>query len=64
MHICYILSEQRIGDIKYWKGELDEKLDGVKNETENLLAFKTRLEKCLEACEEPLYIAQQCLQNR
>ncbi|XP_064651656.1 tektin-1-like [Lineus longissimus] len=56
--------EQRIDDIKFWKQELDDKLDDITTETDNLLAYKVRLEKALEACLEPLHIAQECLRNR
>ncbi|XP_063002730.1 tektin-1 [Elgaria multicarinata webbii] len=56
--------EQRLQEIKFWKEQLDEKLDQVAKETEVLLAFRTRLEKALEGCREPLFIAQQCLLNR
>lgn len=56
--------QQRIDDIKYWKQELDDKLNGLCIEIDNLLAFKTRVEKALEATAEPLHIAKQCLANR
>jgi len=56
--------DQRINDIKYWQKEVDDKLDSIKVETDNLLAFKTRIEKAIESCKEPLHIAQQCLVNR
>lgn len=56
--------DQRINDIKYWQKEVDDKLDSIKVETDNLLAFKTRIEKAIESCKEPLHIAQQCLINR
>ncbi|XP_069134819.1 tektin-1-like [Argopecten irradians] len=56
--------DQRLDDIKYWKQELDDKLDGITTEIDNLLAFKTRVEKALEATAEPLHIARQCLGNR
>ncbi|KAM7139850.1 tektin-1 isoform 2-T3 [Macrochelys suwanniensis] len=56
--------EQRLDEIKFWKQELDDKLEQVVNETEVLLTFKTRLEKALESCKEPLFIAQECLLNR
>ncbi|XP_010190476.1 PREDICTED: tektin-1 [Mesitornis unicolor] len=56
--------EQRQEEIKFWKQELDNKLDQIVNETEVLLTFKTRLEKSLESCKEPLIIAQKCLLNR
>ncbi|NXP50274.1 TEKT1 protein, partial [Heliornis fulica] len=56
--------EQRQEEIKFWKQELDNKLEQIVCETEVLLTFKTRLEKSLESCKEPLIIAQKCLLNR
>ncbi|XP_030328830.1 tektin-1 isoform X2 [Strigops habroptila] len=56
--------EQRQEEIKFWKQELSNKLEEVVHETELLLTFKTRLEKSLESCKEPLVIAQKCLLNR
>ncbi|NWU97019.1 TEKT1 protein, partial [Upupa epops] len=56
--------EQRREEIKFWKEELDNKLEQIVHETEVLLTFKTRLEKSLDNCKEPLVIAQKCLQNR
>ena len=57
-------SDQRIDDMKYWEKEVDDKLDGLKKEIDALGAFKTRVEKAIESCKEPLHIAQQCLANR
>ncbi|KAL7987115.1 hypothetical protein Chor_006034 [Crotalus horridus] len=56
--------EQRLEEIKFWKQQLDDKLDQIVKETEVLLSFKTRLEKALEGCKEPLFTAQECLLNR
>lgn len=56
--------QQRLDDIRYWKDELDDKLAGITTEIDNLLAFKTRIEKALESTHEPLHIARQCLVNR
>ncbi|XP_038615486.1 tektin-1 [Tachyglossus aculeatus] len=56
--------EQRLEEIKFWKKELDDKLEQLVNETEVLLNFKTRLEKAFENCKESLFIAQQCLTYR
>ncbi|XP_071882174.1 tektin-1 isoform X1 [Anas platyrhynchos] len=56
--------EQRLEEIKFWRQELDNKLEQIIHETEVLLTFKTRLEKALESCKEPLVIAQKCLLNR
>ena len=59
-----LCSEQRLTDIKYWKKELDDKLEGITKEIENLEAFKQRVDKALQATEEPLHIARMCLANR
>ncbi|XP_066492062.1 tektin-1 [Tiliqua scincoides] len=57
--------EQRLEDIKFWKQQLDDKLDQLIQETELLLMFRARLEKALEkSCREPLFIAQECLLHR
>lgn len=55
---------QRISDIRFWKSELDDKLDRLRSETEALLAYKVRVEKALEATAEPFNISQTCLANR
>ncbi|NXY35318.1 TEKT1 protein, partial [Pomatorhinus ruficollis] len=56
--------EQRREEIKFWKEELDNKLEQIVHETETLLTFKNRLERALEGCKEPLAIAQKCLLYR
>ncbi|KAL2096098.1 hypothetical protein ACEWY4_008246 [Coilia grayii] len=56
--------EQRIHDIKYWKLELDRKLDEVVRETENLITCKSRVQRALESCSEPLRVTIQCLIER
>ncbi|KFM06891.1 Tektin-1, partial [Aptenodytes forsteri] len=56
--------EQRQEEVKFWKQELENKLEQIVHETEVLLTFKIRLEKSLESCKEPLVIAQKCLLNR
>ncbi|NXE24168.1 TEKT1 protein, partial [Ardeotis kori] len=56
--------EQRREEIKFWKQELDNKLEQIVHETEVLLTLRTRLEKSLESCKEPLIIAKKCLLNR
>lgn len=58
------LAEQRLEEIKFWKQQLDDKLDQIVKETEVLLTFTTRLKKALESCKEPLFIVQECLLNR
>ncbi|KAK7475030.1 hypothetical protein BaRGS_00033711 [Batillaria attramentaria] len=56
--------QQRLDDIRYWKKELDDKLAALVKEIDNLIAFRTRVEKALQSTEEPLHIARQCLANR
>lgn len=56
--------EQRVKDVKYWKEELESKLDDVFQEIDALEAYKKRVEKAIESCQEPLHIAQTCLANR
>ena len=56
--------DQRLKDIKYWKEELESKLDGVFKEIDNLEAYKRRVERAIESVQEPLHIAQTCLANR
>jgi len=56
--------DQRLDDIKYWEKEVNDKLDGIKNEIDALAAYEARIAKAIEACKEPLHIAQQCLINR
>ncbi|KAF2975400.1 hypothetical protein EK904_010844 [Melospiza melodia maxima] len=56
--------EQRREEIKFWKQELDNKLEQIVHETEILLTFKNRLERALEGCKEPLVVAQKCLLYR
>lgn len=58
------VSEQRIEDIRFWKQELDNKLEDIVNETEVLLTYRTRLEKAMENCAGPLAVTQQCLAER
>ncbi|NWV44256.1 TEKT1 protein, partial [Grantiella picta] len=56
--------EQRQEEIKFWKQELDNKLEQIVHETELLLTFKKRLERALESCKETLVVAQKCLLYR
>jgi len=56
--------QQRLDDIRFWKKELDDKLDGLRKENEMLDAYRIRVEKALEAAAEPLAIATNCLANR
>ncbi|XP_030633677.1 tektin-1 [Chanos chanos] len=56
--------EQRIHDIKFWRQELDQKLEDMVQEIELLITFKRRVERALESCSEPLKVTLQCLEER
>lgn len=56
--------QQRLDDIRFWKKELDDKLDALRKENEMLDAYRVRVEKALEAAAESLTIATNCLANR
>ena len=56
--------DQRVKDVKYWKEELEGKLDDVFQEIDAMEAYKKRVEKAIESVQEPLHIAQTCLANR
>ncbi|XP_067102937.1 tektin-1 [Osmerus mordax] len=56
--------EQRIHDIKFWRQELDQKLEEIVQEIEVLIIFKSRVEKALESCAEPLRVTLLCLEER
>ncbi|XP_014017688.2 tektin-1 isoform X2 [Salmo salar] len=56
--------EQRIHDIKFWRTELDQKLEEIVQEIEVLISYKSRVERALESCAEPLRVALQCMTER
>ncbi|XP_045381987.1 tektin-1 [Lemur catta] len=56
--------EQRLEEVRFWKKELDDKLEQLVYETEDLLTYKTRLEKALESFKEPLRVTETCLAYR
>lgn len=55
---------QRVDEMKYWETEAENYLETIKDEIVRLVAFRSRLEKGMEACKEPLHISQQCLAAR
>lgn len=55
---------ERIGDINFWKTELNNETDNMITEIESLSRAKGVLEKALAETENPLHIAQECLYNR
>ncbi|KPP75479.1 tektin-1-like [Scleropages formosus] len=56
--------EWRIKDIRFWKQELELKLNDMVEEIETLLTTKTRVERALESCSEPLRVTLQCMLER
>uniref|UniRef100_A0A8D1Z3R9 Tektin n=1 Tax=Sus scrofa TaxID=9823 RepID=A0A8D1Z3R9_PIG len=56
--------EQRLEEVRFWKKELDDKLEQLVSATEDLLICQTRLEKALESLQEPLHITEKCLEYR
>ncbi|XP_048221840.1 tektin-1 [Perognathus longimembris pacificus] len=56
--------EHRLQELKFWRQELDDKLQQLVYETEDLLTYKTRLEKALKSFKEPLRITETCLAYR
>lgn len=62
--ILSLCSEQRIHDIKFWRTELDQKLEEIVQEIEVLISYKSRVERALESCAEPLRVALQCMTER
>ena len=55
---------ERIGDIQFWKNEVNNETDNMITEIESLNRAKGVLEKALAETENPLHIAQECLYNR
>ena len=55
---------ERLGDIQFWKTEVNNETDSMLTENESLGKAKAVLEKALAETENPLHIAQECLYNR
>ncbi|XP_046359629.1 tektin-3-like isoform X1 [Haliotis rufescens] len=55
---------ERIGDITFWKTELNHETDNMITETNSLQETKRIMEKALAETENPLHISQECLYNR
>lgn len=55
---------ERIGDIQFWKTEVNNETDSMIGEIASLQKAKAVLEKALVETENPLHIAQECLYNR
>jgi len=55
---------ERIGDIQFWKTELNNETDNMIAEINALSEAKRVLEKALQETENPLHISQECLYHR
>jgi hypothetical protein len=55
---------QRVGDIDFWKSELESKLAEMKNALDEIDSQRIRVESALAACSEPLAVAEQCVAYR
>ena len=53
-----------MGDINFWKSELDKKLGELKEHLDELDSQHIRVRAALSACDEPLSISEQCLAHR
>ena len=56
--------KQRVGDIEFWKGELENKLSELKDGLEEAESQKARVDMALGALDDPMAAAEQCLANR
>ena len=56
--------KQRVGDIAFWKSELEGKLADLKREIEAVECKHIRIAAGLGATSEPLTIAEKCLAHR
>ena len=54
----------RVGDVEFWRGELDAKLAQLKEEISSMNNLKIRVDSEARSCTEPLNINQQCLTYR
>ena len=53
----------RVGDVEFWRGELDNKLAQLKDEIEEA-SNKIRVDNEARSCSEPINITQQCMTYR
>ncbi|XP_055052953.2 tektin-1 [Misgurnus anguillicaudatus] len=56
--------EQKLQDIKFWRQELEQRFEEMVQEIETLIIFKSRVEKALGSCSEPLQVTLQCMTER
>ena len=55
---------QRVGDIAFWKAELEAKLTALKDVLDDVDSQKIRCDHALGSCGEPLAISEACLADR
>lgn len=55
---------ERLGDITFWKTELNHETDNMISEINSLTEARRILEKSLQETENPLHISGECLYNR
>lgn len=55
---------ERLGDITFWKTELNHETDNIITEINALTEAKRVLEKAMQETENPLHISQECLYHR
>jgi tektin-1 len=55
---------QRVGDIDFWKSELEKKLSNLKDTLEEADEQKSRVDQALLSLQEPLAASEKCLANR
>ncbi len=55
---------QRVGDIAFWKSELDSKLSELKSGLDEAESQAGRVEQALAGCSAPLDAAEKCLAHR
>ena len=54
----------RVGDVEFWRGELDNKLAQLKDEIEEASNLKIRVDNEARSCSEPINITQQFMTYR
>lgn len=54
----------RVGDVEFWRGELDAKLAQLKEEISCMQNLKIRVDNEAKSCSEPMNINQQCMTFR
>ena len=56
--------QERVGDISFWKSELEAKLTELKEDISNVEVQRDRVGQALKATADPLNVAEKCLAHR